>query len=700
MASKDNPPPSGDNATLPKGIPSPSGGRNQGEQRKATVPAVSDPEELIRKLRRQRQLAAGTPPAAKETGGLGSGTKPDSEPKRTPSPWGESKDWGKSTGWEPKREQASVGPVDPETERLQRKEDERLQREKEEWDKATERWAKQVAEEERQRLELAEAERMAQEIVAKQKIEAERLRLQRETEPNPAFHELQKNNEFLSARILEMSTQLAALTTNRPPPSETRSEPGESDPELRTLFKALKGGQNRDPKFRIGNLVAKVPKLEEPRKTETERIVQIGDFVRDLTTYVDATLFVRAEESVEALVRVSKELHAQYVRTPRLKRIGLQETHVHGAVFDLDKDQERYFLQIAGIFKQNMCKRVLDEFRSFEYLKLRGFKLVLALLTCARRVLDVSSQAGLETIENAAKYPKFSTHEDGETWWQTVQAARELGHVSAMHIARGLIRMSEKLEAQHRFNPRVTREITGQITELGLEEIGVTGEAVNAYGRLLIDRMREFPASAKPFQPTWRGHTASFYIGDEPYGGQEEPWDPWAGEPAWPQPTPEWPEQSEDTQPLEDTAFGASKGKGKPKGYPKGLGKGNTPKGPNGSTGGLPTGRKPQDAKNGVASAGTTKGNRLGDHEGKGGCFKCGSLEHWSRECPDDDVRTAQGQCWTCGSTDHQKEKCPRRPGKKTGLKARLAAFLETVSDSEDEGDGQPGNGPAPPPEE
>ena len=54
----------------------------------------------------------------------------------------------------------------------------------------------------------------------------------------------------------------------------------------------------------------------------------------------------------------------------------------------------------------------------------------------------------------------------------------------------------------------------------------------------------------------------------------------------------------------------------------------------------------------------------------------------------------------TVPAVNDQKEKCPRRPGKKTGLKARLAAFLETVSDSEDEGDGQPGNGPAPPPEE
>ena len=76
----------------------------------------------------------------------------------------------------------------------------------------------------------------------------------------------------------------------------------------------------------------------------------------------------------------------------------------------------------------------------------------------------------------------------------------------------------------------------------------------------------------------------------------------------------------------------------------------------------------------------------LGSHsdtQPEGGCFNCGSLQHWLRDCKvprksrvalelwtqvhacaakEDDLdqkRTAEGSCWTCGSKEHMKHQCP-----------------------------------------
>ena len=66
-----------------------------------------------------------------------------------------------------------------------------------------------------------------------------------------------------------------------------------------------------------------------------------------------------------------------------------------------------------------------------------------------------------------------------------------------------------------------------------------------------------------------------------------------------------------------------------------------------------------------------------GKSGGRGGsCFKCGSSDHWSKECPANGAKSKSGgkggSCFKCASSDHWSNECPANKEPRDGASCRL----------------------------
>jgi glucan-binding YG repeat protein len=81
----------------------------------------------------------------------------------------------------------------------------------------------------------------------------------------------------------------------------------------------------------------------------------------------------------------------------------------------------------------------------------------------------------------------------------------------------------------------------------------------------------------------------------------------------------------------------------------------------------------------GGGGGGKGKGGKGGGGGGSG-CFKCGSEDHWSRECPEGGGAAARGGCYNCGEEGHMSRDCPK-PQKPKGV---CYAFMKGSCDRGD----------------
>jgi hypothetical protein len=257
-----------------------------------------------------------------------------------------------------------------------------------------------------------------------------------------------------------------------------------------------------------------------------------------------------------------------------------------------------------------------------------------------------------------------------------MQAAKDLGHVSAAQVSRGLVRLHEKLEAKGRFKSRIVQELGAAITGLGLEELGVSFQNVNNFGRMIISRLREFPNQATRPKAFLAQEYATYDEDDVQMGDKEmqnyEFQDWWAED-----------EQQIEIQQNFTNEWFANFAKGKGKGKfdrPKGKDKGKPKGSPKGATKGL--GKGPKGTPDTQA------------------CFNCGAADHWSRECPQPREKTEEnGQEPGQYKEVETKKRFEQKKPAKSKFKARLAALLD-LFDSEDEYEDESGNVEPPPPNE
>jgi hypothetical protein len=334
----------------------------------------------------------------------------------------------------------------------------------------------------------------------------------------------------------------------------------------------------------------------------------------------------------------------------------------------LSKEQDRYFRSICPLVEDRLPRDVQRELEDFDDLQLYGFQRILAVLMCIRRIFDVGSMADLDRIERVARNPDASEYGELRAWWTVARSAQKTEHVSWSQIARGLTKLVENLEEKKRFLPRIMRDITSELTALGLTEFGAREGDIATFVRYLLGLMRDHKALAAPTRtrPVWQAHVARDDWEEEPGGDDDKGGDHRdGGETVEGEPADEelWAEFS---------AFRAAKGKPKGKGGGKGRGK-DAPKGrPPPTTNRTPTPKPTPD--NNTEKKKSVK------------CYKCGG-DHYLWDCPVDRERTAKGLCWICGG-QHLKKDCPE----KDKVRAYLANF-----DADDDGDEHGGEIPPAP---
>ncbi len=607
-------------------IPSPGGGRNPAE--KTELPQVTEKQqsEAISKLVAARrkideQLALMEPTEENVPASAGPEEPTKREPlsgqraQRTEVPqfkmsdtkegqksplWGEDKDWGRTSGWEKK-------PKEPLFQQQER-------------DRENTELLRQRDERERDRVQE----------------ELQRQRRERERTEDPKARE-QRRDEVVQ-QLLE---------------------------EVDTLQKELRGGRpQKDSAFRIGNIVAKIPMLTEPTKNTEGRLVQLADYTRDFTKYIDATLYEDPAGCTEQFSQRSAGAHRAYIETKPRERNGLQESKVT-IEMNLSKVQDRYFRSICPLVEDRLPRDVLRELEDFDDLQLFGFQRLLAIFMCIRRIFDVGSMADLDRIERVARNPDASEYGELRAWWTVARSAQKTGHVSWSQVARGLTKLVENLEEKKRFLPRIMRDVTSELTALGLTEFGAREEDIATFVRYLLGLMRDHKAPTRT-RPAWQAHVAR-NDWDEAPGDDDQQCDPGNEWPdSWEAGTPVEGEPDDEELWEEFNAYRAAKGK------PKGKGKG----GGKGRGGDAPKGRPPPP-KNTTTPKPPPKPPPDQSPEKKRAvkCFKCGG-DHYLWDCPVDRERTAKGLCWVCGG-QHLKRDCPE--------KDKVRAYLANINDDDDE---------------
>ncbi len=444
--------------------------------------------------------------------------------------------------------------------------------------------------------------------------------------------------------------------------------------EVGSLQKELRGGRpqgsgGKDSSFRIGNIVAKIPTLAEPARNTEDRLVQLADYTRDLNKYVEATLYENPAGCLEELKQRSIGAHRVLIETKPRERNGVQESRVT-IPYEISREQDRYFRSIAPLIEDRVDSQVRRELEDFDDLGLFGFHRILAILMCVRRVYDVRSLEDLDRIEKVARNPHATEYEELRVWWTVARSAQKTGHVSWSQVARGLTKLVEDLEEKKRFLPRIMRDVTHELTTLGLTEFGAKEGDITSFTRFLLGVLRDHKAP-KARSP-WKAHVATDDWEDEPGDGNEEDDNPGGEVTAEGEPTDE--ELWDDFN-----AFRAAKGKGKGAWKGKGRGKGKE-KGrfqrPIAKTAAAvkPTYDKPAAQERPTQTKAQVK------------CYKCGGA-HYLWDCPVDRERTAKGLCWICGG-QHLKRDCPEA----SNVKAYLAD-LYADDEGEEHGDDIP---PAP----
>ena len=300
----------------------------------------------------------------------------------------------------------------------------------------------------------------------RQKQDPEKKESDRATGELP-LDEQQRNQELLRQRAEREQSRL------RHERDERRDEVVQQLlEEVDTLQKELRGGRpQKDSAFRIGNIVAKIPILASPAKNTEERLVQLADYMRGFTKYLDATLYEQTADCLEELTRRSIAAHRMWISTKSRERTGLQETEA-SIWHELSKEQERYFRSIAPLLEEKLDKSIQSELEDFDSEQLFGFQRVLAILMCVRRILDVRSLEDLNRIETVARSPRATEYEELRAWWVVANSAHKAGHVSVSQIAYGLTKLVENLERQQRFVHRIMRDVTTELSALGLTELG------------------------------------------------------------------------------------------------------------------------------------------------------------------------------------------------------------------------------------
>ena len=354
-------------------VPSPAGGRSAASVRdRPVLPAVKDPEELLRKL--QKQKAGEVPMSGAAEYSIASPAQVDPEDEQSPEgdwtlkpkaqskyqqgegpqEYGKSTSWGKPTGWEKPEEKerdfnfgdsSSEGEEEktakPSEEDLRKAEIEKqqiIERKKREAEakmlqaKADEirrrramespRLEQERVQQEQKRLEeeaaqLRHERELARERTAERARE-ESLRAQRELDAEWEEEQARKAGNLDRARetILELEEETRRLKQEI---TELQEGSGDGPEEFaRTLAGALK---KDDATYRVGNVVQKVPVVKEvkeegrrPGIVVAERLQALSQFERDLMWYIKSCLFtgdvdLLCTETIEA----AKTAHTSWV---------------------------------------------------------------------------------------------------------------------------------------------------------------------------------------------------------------------------------------------------------------------------------------------------------------------------------------------------------------------------------------------------
>ncbi len=417
--------------------------------------------------------------------------------------------------------------------------------------------------------------------------------------------------------------------------------------------------------FRIGNVVQKIPKLPEKSKWVSERLYQLAEFVRTTRRYMLGTLLTDSAIGLfDKLITTTSELHKAYLSLDEDDQDQFRVSD-HVLVPELDDDERKYFRIFPGLLYDHMPETVKTELIFLEDKKAAGWIDLVAMFLSIRRLYDVNTTSQLEELENLARRARGLDADGLRKWWIASAAAVTLGHISASQIARGLVRLIDRWEQIGVLTPREQRDLSALISLHKLDKFEVSDEAIDK----VIKRMCRLVQNTTAKVPA---AAVKAYAAEEI--GQLD--------------TQESPIAPPTTTEEDPAALAAMQGKG---------------------------------------GKSTGKGGKGGNDKGKdGGCFNCGSKDHWLRQCPKpranhvavelwnderalaavgdagalNQERTAQGLCWTCGSAEHTKKQCPKwlerqranaaRPkakAKSKSQRARLAAVLaEFLCDDNDPG--------------
>ena len=454
---------------------------------------------------------------------------------------------------------------------------------------------------------------------------------------------------------------------SKDPEQDAPKEP-DQDEELRKLANILKPPTQT---MRLGNVVPTIPKIEQPAPQLTTKLVQLADFLREVRRYVNGTLLHPESDKVaQSFFDESLRVHQTY------ERLGDEEQDTFSLAEAVqppvcgDKESIKFYKLFASLLFPKLPDAVKDEDRTIG-ISGQGWTDCIGIFLCIRRVYDIRDPIHVGILEAVARRPRGSTYKDLRDWDTIASVAIQIGHVSPQQVALGLVSLVDHWERAGVLEPREQRELTNLESFRRLNKFGVTSEQVAQVTNRMLRLVQRTKAKPKLKPSKAFGASTDLESLEEEFLRAEHPED--------------------ETPPEQPTDAGAeaaliAKGKGG-----KSDGKGG----------------KGQD----------------------GGCFNCGAKDHWSRECPKprggataqagqagaENDRTAEGTCWRCGSAAHHKKQCPvwikedkarqqalaaqpkAKPKKKAVRKARLVQVLAALFDSDDE-QGSPGNEAVPPP--
>ena len=375
--------------------------------------------------------------------------------------------------------------------------------------------------------------------------------------------------------------------------------------------------------FRVGNLVARVPKLPDKLPSDIgARLQECATWLRKIKGFLKATFPMQdmGRRISELASETSRGYVQAYTAAPAEQQIVMSLDMLEGRVPVMQPKQIEYMATVLPIIVDRVGTTIEERLTALDVEHHSVTVEFIGVFIAVRLELDVSNAAELDALESKCKWPKAKSLPELTDWWVLVQHLETLGHVTWRHVAKGVLQLLEKwcrsdfgLSEQQRFDLRM------RIGQLGLGKLGVDRESVaQAYAclRWAIQQLPQRERSNKlranqALADALEGIGLDF--GDTQDGGSAD-----GGE----GPSDGGDDGEENPEGNLAVALAAALKR------KKGTGKGPQTK------------QVRKEAFEALAEALVAFGkggkgkNKGSEAINKNECFKCGSREHWARDCP------------------------------------------------------------------